>query len=105
MAVLTRILEVRPSSELPAEAVVDAAIAEVPENHAYPHRIFLRQSDGGEWVLLRPGWGRLLGRSCMERDILATDVRLPHGLEPGDLLAIADAGAYDRSKSYVFGRG
>ncbi len=105
MAVLTKVLEVRPLSRESAEVVVDAAIAEIPENRIYPHRILARHPGSGRWSVLRRGRSRVLGRSCMEHDILATDVELPAGLVSGDFLAIADAGAYDRSKSYVFGRG
>jgi diaminopimelate decarboxylase len=41
----------------------------------------------------------------MESDILASDVALPEGIGPGDRLVIADAGAYDASMAYNFGRG
>jgi diaminopimelate decarboxylase len=41
----------------------------------------------------------------MEHDIVATKVALPEGARAGDLLIFCDAGGYDRSMSYVFGRG
>ena len=46
-----------------------------------------------------------MGRLCMEHDIVATKVGLPEGTKAGDLLIFCDAGGYDRSMSYVFGRG
>jgi diaminopimelate decarboxylase len=41
----------------------------------------------------------------MEHDIVASDVDLPETAQVGDVLVFCDAGAYDRSMSYVFGRG
>jgi diaminopimelate decarboxylase len=41
----------------------------------------------------------------MEHDIVASNVKLPETAEVGDVLVFCDAGAYDRSMSYVFGRG
>jgi diaminopimelate decarboxylase len=46
-----------------------------------------------------------MGRLCMEHDVVAWNVELPEGAEAGDVLIFCDAGAYDRSMSYVFGRG
>ncbi len=105
MAVIARVLEVRPLFGEITEVVIDAAIAELPESAAYPHPILHKDQESGFWEVLPPGPSRVLGRSCMEEDVLATDVALPPALHAGDLLAIADAGAYDKSKSYTFGRG
>ena len=44
------------------------------------HRVYGRGANGG-WRLLAGGEDRLLGRICMESDILATDVALPDGLD------------------------
>jgi diaminopimelate decarboxylase len=41
----------------------------------------------------------------MEHDIVANNVELPTDAQIGDVLVFCDAGAYDRSMSYVFGRG
>jgi diaminopimelate decarboxylase len=46
-----------------------------------------------------------LGRLCMEHDVVARDVELPKTAREGDVLVFCDAGAYDRSMSYVFGCG
>jgi diaminopimelate decarboxylase len=51
------------------------------------------------------GSDRLVGRICMETDILASDLKLPEELKAGDRLVIGDAGAYDASMAYNFGRG
>jgi diaminopimelate decarboxylase len=41
----------------------------------------------------------------MEHDIVASNIALPETAQVGDVLVFCDAGAYDRSMSYVFGRG
>jgi diaminopimelate decarboxylase len=104
VALLTRVLEVRRSGSNIEEVVVDGSIAELPEAQHYPHRI-LCLSMKGEWEVLKRGKGLLLGRLCMENDILARDVGFPDSIQPGDILVICDAGAYDRSMSYAFGQG
>jgi diaminopimelate decarboxylase len=39
----------------------------------------------------------VVGRHCEAGDVLATDVVLPAGTRPGDLLAVACTGAYHHS--------
>ncbi len=74
--------------------------------HAFqPHRILCRDPATGEWRPLKRGKTRLMGRLCMEHDVVAWNVELPEGVGAGDVLVFCDAGAYDRSMSYVFGRG
>jgi diaminopimelate decarboxylase len=98
--VATQVLEVRQ----PGEAVVDASIAELPDAGSHPHRVLHRDPHSGFWVPLAAGDARILGRLCMEGDVLAAGVALT-SVRRGDLLVIADAGAYDRSMEYRFGRG
>jgi diaminopimelate decarboxylase len=107
MALATTVLEVRALKDGAREAVVDAAISDLPMAPFYPHRVYgrARPHGRGAWQALGGGGDRLLGRICMETDILASDLALPEGLEPGDRLVIADAGAYDASMAYNFGRG
>lgn len=105
MALAVRILEIRKTPSGAREAVVDGSIAELPMYFFYPHRILSRDKRSGDWGALKRGNGRLLGRLCMEHDIVATDIELPAAAEIGDVLIFCDAGAYDRSMSYVFGRG
>ncbi|HEX8199798.1 MAG TPA: ATP-grasp domain-containing protein [Isosphaeraceae bacterium] len=104
MALVTSVLELRRGREGRTEAVVDAAISDLPMAPYYPHRVF-RRSESGRWEALGSRGDRLLGRICMETDILANDLALPESLRVGDRLVIADAGAYDASMAYNFGRG
>ncbi|HEV2915346.1 MAG TPA: ATP-grasp domain-containing protein [Pyrinomonadaceae bacterium] len=105
MALAMRLLEFEEKDEEVREAVVDGSIAELPMHFFQPHRILHRDSRTGECRPLRRGKTMLLGRLCMEHDIVARGVELPEGARAGDLLVFCDAGGYDRSMSYVFGRG
>ena len=102
MAVVTRVLDVRRSNGKLDEVVVDACIAELPLASAYPHRIFL--VDRGGATPIGRGDVRVLGRICMEDDVLSSGLNLPESLAVGDRLVVCDAGAYERSMSYAFGR-
>lgn len=104
MALVTTVLEVRRGPKGRTEAVVDAAISDLPMAPFYPHRVYSR-SASGVWEALGGRGDRLIGRICMETDILATDLALPDSLEVGQQLVIGDAGAYDASMAYNFGRG
>jgi len=105
MGLAMRLLEFDDAKEEVKEAVVDGSIAELPMHFFQPHRILHQDSRTGEWRPLRRGKTALLGRLCMEHDIVARNVELPAGARPGDVLVFCDAGGYDRSMSYVFGRG
>ena len=105
MALAMRVLEIQDSEDETKEAVVDGSIAELPMHFFQPHRILLRDGRTGEWQPLRRGKTHLMGRICMEHDMVATNVALPEGVRVGDVLVFCDAGAYDRSMSYVFGQG
>jgi diaminopimelate decarboxylase len=104
MALVTTVLEVRRNGDDVTEAVVDAAISDLPMAPFYPHRVYVRSADG-RWEALGGRGDRLLGRICMETDILASSLALPDTLRAGDQLVIGDAGGYDASMSYNFGRG
>ncbi len=105
MALAMRILEIQEHEDESIEAVVDASIAELPMYFFYPHRMLRKCSETGELQPLGRGKTNLMGRLCMEHDIVAANVQLPEGSKAGDLLIFCDAGGYDRSMSYVFGRG
>ncbi len=105
MAVAMQILELRNFENAVHEAVVDGSIAELPMYFFYPHRILYQNAKNGGWKPLGRGKTRLLGRLCMEHDIVASNIELPENAQVGDILVFCDAGAYDRSMSYVFGRG
>jgi len=97
---VSRVLDVRKDrSGKVSEIVVDACIAELPLVAAFTHRIFYRGN------LLRQGKARVLGRICMEDDILSNGLALPEAVEVGDLMLFGDAGGYERTMSYEFGRG
>jgi diaminopimelate decarboxylase len=105
MALAMRLLEIQESDGEPEEAVVDGSVAELPMYAFQPHRILGLDAAAGEWRPLKRGKTRLMGRLCMEHDVVAWNVELPEGVSAGDVLIFCDAGAYDRSMSYVFGRG
>jgi diaminopimelate decarboxylase len=105
MALAMRILEIQEHEEDHVEAVVDGSIAELPMYFFYPHRMLRQCGETGELQPLGRGKTHLMGRLCMEHDVVAANVSLPEGTRAGDLLIFCDAGGYDRSMSYVFGRG
>ncbi len=106
MALAMRILEIgNNGDDEQAEAVVDGSIAELPMYFVHPHRILHQSEESGEWNTVGRGKTQLMGRLCMEHDVVATGVALPEGARAGDLLVFCDAGAYDKSMSYVFGHG
>ena len=105
MALAMRVLEIEESGGEIREAVVDGSIAELPMHFFQPHRILRHDARTGAWQALKRGKTHLMGRLCMEHDVVASNVELPEGVRVGDVLVFCDAGAYDRSMSYVFGRG
>jgi diaminopimelate decarboxylase len=105
MALAMRILEIQEHEEDVVEAVVDGSIAELPMYAFQPHRILRQCGETGALQPLGRGKTHLMGRLCMEHDIVASNVALPEGTRAGDVLIFCDAGGYDRSMSYVFGRG
>ncbi|MDB5698090.1 MAG: hypothetical protein JWN69_894 [Alphaproteobacteria bacterium] len=105
MALAMRILEIQEHEDDHVEAVVDASIAELPMHFFQPHRMLRQCRQTGALQPLGRGKTHLMGRLCMEHDILAANVQLPEGTRAGDVLIFCDTGGYDRSMSYVFGRG
>jgi diaminopimelate decarboxylase len=105
MALAMRVLEIQEHEDESVEAVVDASIAELPMYFFYPHRMVRQCGETGALQPIGRGKTHLMGRLCMEHDIVAANVELPEGTRAGDLLIFCDAGGYDRSMSYVFGRG
>ena len=105
MALAMTVLEVRRYAGGSCEAVMDGSIAELPMYAFHPHRILSREGMSGNWQPLQRGNALLLGRLCMEHDVVASNVDVPASTKAGDVLVFCDAGAYDRSMSYVFGCG
>ncbi|HEX8554896.1 MAG TPA: ATP-grasp domain-containing protein, partial [Sphingomonas sp.] len=86
MALAMRILEIQEHEEEHIEAVVDASIAEIPMHFWQPHRMVRRCGDTGDLQPIGRGKTHLMGRLCMEHDIIASNVQLPEGTRAGDLL-------------------
>jgi diaminopimelate decarboxylase len=103
MCLLTRVLEVR-RSRTHTELVIDGSIAELPDVRSHPHRVVSLNSSGTP-TAWGPGNDRVLGRLCMEFDILSDAVHVPRDIREGALVAFLDAGAYDASMAYSFGKG
>lgn len=102
-ALVATVVELR-NVELGArEVVVDASVAELPLAHDQPRAAYWRID--GQWRVGEVGTARMLGRICMEDDVLGWGFAVPRDLQVGDLVAIGDAGAYDESMAYRFGRG
>ena len=100
---VTTIQDVRKKGDKIKDVVVDTCISELPLARVYPHRMYIVRNQ--DIVPLAHGATRILGRVCMEDDILADSIGLPADISIGDRLIIADAGAYERSMSYEFGYG
>ncbi|NUK77682.1 hypothetical protein HRW23_09785 [Streptomyces lunaelactis] len=100
-AVVTRVLLAK-GHGTGREVIVDAALGDIPEARYRAHPV--AQFMHGEWRPMSRGAGRILGRSCMESDILAEELDVS-SLAEGDFLAFGMCGAYDLSMSYPFGRG
>ena len=93
------IVEVRDRSGR-REAVADAGYPDCTQISSFPHRIFVH--DGNNYCALVAGSDRILGRTCLEYDIIAKDVRLPAVPEA---VIVGDVGAYDHSMRFDFARG
>ncbi|MEZ0393040.1 MAG: hypothetical protein ACAH59_12540 [Pseudobdellovibrionaceae bacterium] len=108
-ALVSRVLDVRKNKdEEISEIVVDACIAEMPLIHAYFHRVFFQsqtKTDEKQFQPLQKGKTKILGRICMENDVLSPGLNIPASVQLGDLVIFGDAGAYERTMSYDFGRG
>jgi len=102
-ALLSRVVEIRKRPDGGRDVILDAAQSELPLAEERPHPIAIEQ--GTVWLRLRSGTDRLLGRTCMENDVLANEISIPTDLSHGDAIAFLDSGAYDVSMSYEFGNG
>ena len=102
VGVVTSVLDARRRDGRLHEVVVDTCIAELPLASAYPHRVF--RLDGGRPVPVARGPVRVLGRICMEDDVVSSGLDLPEDLAVGDRFVVCDSGAYEKIMSYDFGR-
>jgi diaminopimelate decarboxylase len=102
-AVFARILEVRQHGGK-VDIVIDAGYPDLPQLQTFTHRLFIR-SARGLTPISHNGSSCILGRTCLEYDIIAQNVTLPEDLAVGDRIVIADCGAYDASMRFAFARG
>lgn len=100
-AFLATILESRGRGSV-CEIVVDAGYPDVPQIATYEHRFFAMNATNVR--RLGTGQGRVIGRTCLEYDVLASNLDLASCVT-GATIAIADCGAYDASMSFEFARG
>lgn len=102
-ALASRVVEIRKRSDGGRDVVLDAAQSELPLAGERPHPVALERDE--IWQRLGSGADRLLGRTCMENDILANEMGTPTDLCRGDVIVFLESGAYDVSMSYDFGNG
>jgi len=101
---VSRITEVRPLPEDSLDVVVDASIADLPMAALYAHPTLMLGQDGFHgWLAAGPS--RILGSICMESDVLVRGVSFPRIPSIGDKIVFLDAGGYDASMAWSFGRG
>ncbi len=104
MCLITKVLEVKRYAN-ENEIIVDGSIAELPDIQSHVHRVLSFAQDGSSLQLWPRGTGRILGRLCMEHDVLAMNIKIPDHLRSGAYVIFLDCGAYDASMSYRFGAG
>lgn len=100
---VSRVLERRGEGHV-REVVADACLAELPLAVDFARNVY-HLTPAGKLTKLTSGVGRILGRVCMEHDILANGILLPAETREGDFLIFSHAGAYEASMSYRFGTG
>lgn len=81
--------------------IVDAGMGDMFEGMVSPHRTFVWRD---EWVSVPEGTSTIFGRTCVEHDVLVRNLDTS-SLRFGDVLAFADAGAYDVALSFDFTNG
>jgi diaminopimelate decarboxylase len=102
--VVSRITEIRSLPEESLDVVVDASIADLPMAALYAHPTIMLGQDGfNGWLAAGPS--RILGSICMESDVLVRGVSFPRIPSIGDKLVFLDAGGYDASMAWSFGKG
>ena len=94
MVTLYRVVSIKHGAGPRTFVAVDGGMSDNPRPALYGARYSVRAvsrpMDAGQLATV-------VGRHCEAGDVLATDVVLPAGTRPGDLLAVACAGAYHHS--------
>lgn len=100
-ALIATVVEVRRRG-MRREVVIDAGYPDWPQMHSYAHGLFAE--NGGRWEAVGSGPDRLLGRTCLEYDVIS-GLRFPPDVSPGDRILITDTGSYDHSMAFDFAHG
>jgi diaminopimelate decarboxylase len=100
-AIVASVIEVRQRRDT-REIVLDAGLPAIPEARMHAHRVFF---GAPKWLELGAGTDRIVGNICMEDDVICTGTKLPEHIREGDLIAVADTGAYDSSMVFDFAQG
>ncbi|MGB7982982.1 MAG: hypothetical protein WCF36_19535 [Candidatus Nanopelagicales bacterium] len=87
------------------QIVLTGSFWDCPDVLMYPHEVLWSAESGGPWRRLEDGPDRLLGRLCMETDIVKHGVAAPSVISVGDFVAVMGTGGYDASLSLEFGAG
>ncbi len=103
VCLVTRVLDVRSEDDDKLDVVVDSSVNDFPVRMINAQKAYWWNQRTMELEPLKFGTGRILGRICMEDDILSSDLSLPPEMQRGDLIVFMDMGAYQRSMSYEFG--
>ena len=94
MVTLYRVVSIKHGAGTRTFVAVDGGMSDNPRPALYGARYSVRavsrSMDAGQLATV-------VGRHCEAGDVLATDVVLPAGTRPGDLLAVACTGAYHHS--------
>lgn len=88
-----------------ASLIVSAALSDVPDAVSFIHKVVWRKAAGGPWREFGGGHGCILGRLCMESDVIRRGVAVPDEICEDDIIVICDTGAYDTSMAFPFGAG
>jgi diaminopimelate decarboxylase len=94
MVTLYRVVSVKQVTGLRTFVAVDGGMSDNPRPALYGARYSVRAASR---PMIARQLATVVGRHCEAGDILATDVALPAGTRPGDLLAVACTGAYNHS--------
>lgn len=100
-SIVATVLEVRRRRD-GIEAIVDLGYGDWPLQNTYPHALELLRGD--ERLPIGRGGDRVGGSTCLEYDYV-DGLRFPSDIAAGDRILVHNAGSYDRSMSFSFGRG
>jgi diaminopimelate decarboxylase len=94
MVTLYRVVSIKQVAGLRTFVAVDGGMSDNPRPALYGARYSVRAASR---PMIARQLATVVGRHCEAGDVLATDVALPAGTRPGDLLAVACTGAYNHS--------